>query len=154
MMKIKNKLVILFLFVSTLTVFTQNKQRLAKEKKIQALRIAFITDKMNFTETEAEKFWPIFNAFNSKMNANRKEHRKSIAVIQKKIKSNEEITEEEAKTQVLASLDFERNQLRLKSDFIKKLESFLSYKRIVEFHLAEKAFNKSLFERLKRKKTK
>ncbi len=38
-----------------------------RAEKIQALKIAFITQKLQLTSDEAQKFWPIYNEYNSEM---------------------------------------------------------------------------------------
>jgi hypothetical protein len=36
-----------------------------RQEKIQALKIAFITQKLKLTPAEAEKFWPVYNQYNN-----------------------------------------------------------------------------------------
>ncbi len=42
-----------------------NKQNRAD--KIQALKIAFITQKLEFTPDEAQRFWPVYNRYEAEM---------------------------------------------------------------------------------------
>jgi hypothetical protein len=42
-----------------------NKQNRAE--KVQALKIAFITQKLDFTSEEAQKFWPVYNRYESEI---------------------------------------------------------------------------------------
>ncbi len=35
--------------------------------KIKALKIAFITEKLNLSEKEAQQFWPIYNSYHEDM---------------------------------------------------------------------------------------
>ena len=55
--------VILFVLVSCFT-FAQGNQE--KREKIKALKVAFLTEKLALTSDEAQKFWPIYNAFEEK----------------------------------------------------------------------------------------
>ena len=36
-------------------------------KRIEAMRIAFITQRLNLTSEEAQQFWPVYNQFSEKM---------------------------------------------------------------------------------------
>jgi len=51
------KVLILTLFVSA-SVFAQRPDR----EKIKVLKIAHITEQLDLTKVEAQKFWPIYNA--------------------------------------------------------------------------------------------
>lgn len=57
----KSILVIVMLFSITAT-HAQNDKR----EKMEALKVAFITEKLDLTTKEAKAFWPIYNEFNQK----------------------------------------------------------------------------------------
>ena len=91
----KNILLLTLILFSTIS-FSQD-----KHEQIQALKVALITEEMNLSEIEAQKFWPIYNAFeekNSQLRKDSREKRKSIDF--------ETISDSEAKTLLtLLSLD-------------------------------------------------
>ena len=49
----------IFLFC-VLSIFGQVKKE--SKEKIRTLKIAYISNQLNLTSNEAEKFWPIYNA--------------------------------------------------------------------------------------------
>ena len=53
----KKLITIGLLFLLTFNAFSQRKE---KEERIKALKIAFITERLALTETQAQKFWPPF----------------------------------------------------------------------------------------------
>ncbi len=53
----KRFLLFTFLFMAGFTVQAQNGNRL------EALKIAYITNKLNLSPEEAQKFWPIYNQY-------------------------------------------------------------------------------------------
>ncbi|WP_395046043.1 sensor of ECF-type sigma factor [Flavobacterium sp.] len=59
----KKIITLLLLFVCTIS-FGQDFEKRAE--RIKALRVAFISTKLDLTSQEAEKFWPIFNKFDEK----------------------------------------------------------------------------------------
>ena len=44
-----------------------------KRERIEALRVAFITQKLNLTPDESQKFWPVYNEYQDKLKSSRKE---------------------------------------------------------------------------------
>ena len=60
-MKIKN-IILSIALLSVLTGVAQNKNR----DKIKAFKTAYITNALELTVDEAEKFWPIYNAYDKK----------------------------------------------------------------------------------------
>ena len=51
------------LFFTTLNLMAQPPGRKGMKDKIRTLKVEFITDKLDLSSGEAEKFWPIYNAF-------------------------------------------------------------------------------------------
>lgn len=73
----KHLLTILFL-ICTLSLFSQQNS-LAPEadgSRIEALKIAYITKKLNLSPDEAQRFWPIYNNYATEMRQVRREQRR------------------------------------------------------------------------------
>ncbi|MBL4587696.1 MAG: hypothetical protein JKX84_11670, partial [Flavobacteriales bacterium] len=45
----------------------------SKREKLQALKVGYLTDKLNLTPEEAQTFWPLYNEMETKMRSIRKE---------------------------------------------------------------------------------
>jgi len=65
----KKFILILTLFIGSFyTVFAQENQLgddLSKQEKIRALYVAYVTQQLNLTPDEAQKFWPLHTQFES-----------------------------------------------------------------------------------------
>lgn len=61
----KKYLLLLFTLGSFLVVNAQ--KRGGGEDKVQALKIAFITQKLDLTAAEAQKFWPVYNDYDGEV---------------------------------------------------------------------------------------
>lgn len=61
----KKYLLLLFALGSFLMVNAQKKG--GGEDKIKALKIAFITQKLDLTASEAQKFWPVYNVYDEEV---------------------------------------------------------------------------------------
>ena len=67
-LKMKKYLLILFvLFVSCSGIKAQDPGNDTRAEKIQTLKIAFISQKLQLTTDEAEKFWPIYNQYDNEI---------------------------------------------------------------------------------------
>lgn len=65
----KNILLIIIIsiagFSSSVKAQDYNKEK--RTEKIQALKIAFITQKLDLTTDEAQRFWPVFNRYETEL---------------------------------------------------------------------------------------
>jgi hypothetical protein len=74
---VKHLLTILFL-ICTLSLFSQqNNPDETDGSRIEALKIAYITKKLNLSPDEAQRFWPIYNNYANEMREVRREQRKN-----------------------------------------------------------------------------
>ena len=71
-----------------LGVFAQDEQPKNDGGRIEALKIAFITKKLNLSTDEAQKFWPIYNKY---MDELRKAHQDARANKEPEIKREEKL---------------------------------------------------------------
>ncbi|MGH2566044.1 MAG: hypothetical protein ACRDE8_00835 [Ginsengibacter sp.] len=60
----KKYLLILFIMLGSLS---QIKAQEPSGEKIQSLKIAFITQKLQLTPEEAQKFWPVYNEYDNEI---------------------------------------------------------------------------------------
>ena len=59
----KKFVLLLTIFFSGFTTLYSQDLRDTRAEKVQALKIAFITQKLNLSTDEAQKFWPIYNQY-------------------------------------------------------------------------------------------
>lgn len=63
----KNFLMILSFLFTGFTSFAQQPDAATKREKVQALKIAFITQKLELTSDEAQRFWPVYNNYEAEL---------------------------------------------------------------------------------------
>lgn len=98
-------------YIFSLSGFAQNQDR---RDRIKSLKIAFITEKLNLTQTEAQQFWPIYNAFEDTYAKLRKETR-----MERTDFNYESLTDTEANKLLDSMLDSETEKLELRKNFFK-----------------------------------
>lgn len=146
-MKAKYILPLLFL-ISTFT-FSQDFKE--KKEKIKALKVAFLTEKLELTTDEAQKFWPIYNTFDEKQFELR--HNKKRAYAGKLNDENiAKLTENEAKA-LIAEMEATENEMyTLKKKFISDLQKVLPAKKIILLRKSEDEFNRKLLKQFREKR--
>lgn len=144
----KTKIFIL-LFLSSILSFGQNFKD--KKEKIKALKVAYLTEKLELTKDEAEKFWPIYNAFDEKQFEIR--HGKMKKIINAIENGGiENISEKEAKS-LISQMESSEDELHnLKKKFMEDLQKVLSAKKIILLKKSEEEFNRKLLREFKQRK--
>jgi len=141
-MKTKNHLLTILLLVSY-SLFAQEKKMLEKKEEIFALKVAFITNKLPLTSSEAEKFWPIYNAFEDKQFELK--HEKSLVFL-KRMEDGalSKMTEKEA-TILLAKMESNEEEIfQMRKKLFISLKPILSQVKLIKLKKAEEEFNKKL----------
>jgi hypothetical protein len=118
-----------------------------RKEKVQTMKVAFLTDKLNLSAADAEKFWPIYNEFQDKKDALQKAFRQK-AKIAKEI-SPELLTAEQADELINAQLTEEQSQLDLRKEYLPKFKKLIGSQKVVAMYVAERDFNKILLQKLK-----
>lgn len=116
-----------------------------KKEKIKSLKIAHITKTLNLSSSEAEKFWPIYNAFEDKQYALRTLKMRKIKR-DLRVESIENITETEANSLLNQMDDLEEELVQNKKKLTQDLRKVISASKILRLKLAEEDFNKSLLK--------
>ena len=143
MKNILNYTLLLFLFTSV--SFAQGKQE--KRDRIKALKIAFISEELALTPDEAEKFWPIYNAFEDKQFE--LQHEKMKSYMNRIETDMGKISEKEA-SQLLVQMENTEDELyQLRKKYNQNLKLVLSAQKIVKLHKVEVQFRKDLLKQFR-----
>ncbi len=139
-MNIKNILTITILVLCSMPIIAQHKPN---REKIKALKTAFITERVNLSNKEAQAFWPVYNAYEDKRDALHKKERKNI---HSKLKDIAIISEEEASGLLLKHTNLQEEKHKLSSLFIKEISTVISAKKTIQLLKAEKDFRRELIK--------
>ena len=120
---------------------------------MKAFKIAYITEQLDLNAIEAEKFWPIYNEFGSKIEALRKESRSNIF---EKIKGENinNLSEAEANVIINDITLMKDKELQYRKDLLNELKSIIPSIKILKLERAEDNFKKKLLKRLKKHREK
>ena len=147
-MKTKILFPIILLLVTSLS-FSQGFKE--KREKVKALKVAYITEQLELTTDEAQKFWPIYNAFDE--NQSELRHEKMRAILDRFKPGNvEKLSEKDASNSLIQMEKIEEDLFNLKKKFIKDLQSVISAKKIIKLKKAEEDFNRELLKQMREKR--
>lgn len=122
----------------------------SKSEKIKALKIAHITKDLNLSSAEAEKFWPIYNAFDDKQYELRMVKMRKV---RKELQAKPIETFSDAEANVLLNqidnLEYETYQNRKK--LLVDLRKIISPAKILKLKQSEDDFNKSLLKQYRKR---
>ncbi|MFD0989608.1 hypothetical protein ACFQ1R_05835 [Mariniflexile jejuense] len=140
----KRRLLITVLFVLSFSLITIAQ---SNRDKIKTLKIAYITEKLNLSEKEAQKFWPIYNDFEEEKSRLREE-----AYNVRKKTNIEALSEDEAKQLLKEIRANEYKRQAIENDFVDKLTNIISAKKVILLHKIEEEFKRKMFEEYKKRK--
>jgi hypothetical protein len=146
----KKYIIILTLFLSAFQSFGQHNKE--SREKIKALKAAFLTQELELSAIEAQKFWPIYHKHEEKLNFFRDKGRSGIKNKIKETGDLKSLEESDAKKLVLLKLDLEKQVVAEKTAFISEIATFLAYKKIMKIYISERKFARKLMQKYGRRK--
>ncbi len=134
----KKLLSIIMLLLIHTTMWAQ-KERF---EQIRALKVSFITERLNLTPEQAELFWPEYNKYQAEL----KEIRKGFSAKYKE--QHTHATREQAREFIEANLDYQAQALELKKKYKDRLLKTITPQQLAQLYDAERDFRKMLIEQL------
>lgn len=142
----KKSIITLFILFLSVASFSQN-DRQEKEDKIKALKIAYLTENLDLSTTEAQKFWPIYNTYEEQQQSLRSEYHNKKRDI-----NIDALTETEAQKLLgeLEALNAKRNSIN--DNYMLALKKVLTSKQILLLKNTEDNFKRKMFSEYKKRK--
>lgn len=131
---------LLFLF-GTLSLFAQ------RGENLETLHTAFITEKLNLSPQEAQKFWPVYNQYHSDMEALKKQRKDNKDMINK-AGGIDNMSDADVQKLIASETDIESRELDLRKQYISKFEQVIPARKVAKFYIAEDEFKLYLLKQL------
>ncbi len=110
--------------------------------KIESLKIAYITKRLQLTPEESQKFWPVYNQYE----AEKKQIRQSTVGSVKELKEDGDFTNAEAEQAIAKYIEFKAKDLDLIKKYVIEFRKFLPATKIAKLVTAEEHFKKMLMK--------
>lgn len=119
-------------------------------QRIEAAKVGFITQRLNLTPEQAERFWPVYRRYQDEMRGLRK---KAVANGRAQRGTNT-MSEAESRRAIEEKLDLQEDRLALKRKYKDQFLRVISAQQLVALYDSEQEFNKLLVQRLRQKRQK
>lgn len=122
-------------------------------KRVEAYKTKFLTEQLDLSPEEAQKFWPVYNEYNKQLqglfknrmeNMNRRELRDKW----------EELDDAQLEAAVLQELENQKKIAELKLAYFDKFKEAVGARKAATFFKAEMEFHRHLMEMLGKKRRK
>lgn len=143
MKKIVLSLVLIFTFV------VSSQAQRERNERIQALKTAYITDELSLTTQEAQKFWPVYNAYAEKVHEIRFDKMRNLMQKIRNAGGIDNLSDKEADNMAKEYIAIDTQLAAEKKKLYTNLTGIISSKKILKLIKAEQAFGKELLKRFR-----
>jgi hypothetical protein len=106
-------------------------------ERIEAIKVAFITKKLDLTTEEAQKFWPVYNNY-----------QKELMDLMRKRREDRQKTDIAPNDKINADLAYESRMLDLKKKYKKLYLKAIPPEKVLLVYQAEREFREHLIKQL------
>ena len=106
-------------------------------ERIEAIKVAFITKKLDLTTEEAQKFWPVYNNY-----------QKELMELMRKRREDRQKTDIAPNDKINADLNYESRILDLKKKYKKLYLKAIPADKVLLLYQAEREFREHLIKQL------
>jgi hypothetical protein len=139
------RLLLLLLFIlNSLQASAQEDKR----EKIEAMKVSFITQKIDLSSKEAQVFWPLYNDYSDKIQALRKLKRKDQKSTRLDIDA---LSESEAEQLIDNEIQLKIQEAELAKEYHGKFKQSIGAKKVAKLYRAEEDFKRELLKQLQNK---
>lgn len=116
-------------------------------EKIEAARIALITERLGLTPEQAEKFWPVYREYSGKQ----QEIRKELRDAKRQLDPNNPNPEKE-KQLVALGLQLKQRELDLEKDYSGRMLNVITAQQMLNLRNAEREFQRLIINQLQQRR--
>ncbi|MFZ4798076.1 MAG: hypothetical protein ACOYMA_11325 [Bacteroidia bacterium] len=116
-----------------------------KGERLEAMKIGFITERLNLSSDEAKVFWPVYNKFTDDLKKLRQSTKGKIA---EEMSDMPAMTDAEAEKVLNDMVNFKINEADLLKKYAAEFKKVLPVKKVVLLFKAENDFKRELLKKL------
>ncbi len=126
-------------YISTIAIvlffISFSKNSFSQNEKVESLRVAFITEQLQLTPEESQKFWPVYNQYRGELKSLRKAYRLDVA-------------SEDDSQLADKKFEFEQKKLDLMKKYRPQIEQVVGARKFGLLISAEDKFKQELLKRI------
>lgn len=120
--------------------------RMQRREHMESMKVGFITQKLDLTTEEAQKFWPVYNRFNDEMEKNRKAFRGRMM---EELGNMEGMSDAEADKALNEMITFRSAEAETIRKYVGEFKKVLPPQKVVKLFVAEEQFKRELLRKLR-----
>ena len=114
-------------------------------ERIHQAKVAFIGEKLNLNQEQAQQFWPLYHEYEKKRHDLRHKARPF------RNKNLEELSDQQLLEGLQAKQNAQQMELNLEKEYTDRFLKILTVRQVVNFHRAEREFTKALLHKIEGK---
>lgn len=122
------------------SLYAQSRQE--RHEQIEAIKIAFITNKLDLSSDEAQQFWPVYNVY-----------QKELMELMKKRREDRQKENVDPNDRINADLAYESKMLELKKKYKKIFLKTIPPEKLIKLYQAEREFREHLIKQLNHRRS-
>lgn len=119
---------------------------------MRAYKTAYITQELDLSSNEAEKFWPVYNEYQKKLFRIKVEKVRKERHRIKELGGPDKLSDEEASKALYDMLSSEQEAAEIREKMYKELSNILSPVKLMKLYVAEMNFNKKLLSEYRKRR--
>lgn len=123
---------------SLLSQESESRQRL--KEKMRAQSAAYITQKLELTEAEAQNFWPIYNSYREELEKERSSTQS---------KPSKDLSDKEAEKFIDDLMDSKTKEIEIQKKYVQKFKTAIPARKIVMLYNAEREFKENVISNIR-----
>ena len=141
---------IIFLFVSVQLVHAQQGPRFNgdKREKVEAMKIAFLTKRLDLTPQEAQSFWPVYNQLTKELEGIRKNRRSDVRDAKEELAN---MSDKEVEKLVDNEIVSRQSELDVVKKYHNQIKQVLPIKKVALLYRSEEDFKRFLLSEIRNK---
>lgn len=143
------KFISILVLLVCLASYGQNDER---HERIKALKVPFITEELELTPAEAEKFWPIYNSYDKRMHDLREREQELFKEKFSRSGSKNKLSESQAQNLIEKYNALQKEKYQTESEMLRDLTQKLPASKMVFLPEVERNFGRKLWEEYKKRK--
>ncbi len=148
--KMKHLFILLSVLIFALPASAQRGAGRQNIQRVQAAKVGLITERVNLTGEQAERFWPVYHRYEEELRLLRRE---AVSDAFDK-RSAGDLSEAESRRAIEERLERQEGRLAIQRKYKDQFLRVISAQQLVALYDAEREFNRLLVQRVRQQRAK
>jgi len=136
-----------FFYILFFSMLGFAQDNISKKEALEAMKVSFITQKLNLTPEEARIFWPVYNQYETELDVLRKKRKDEKVSMDDVTKINERELEKLVDGEVV----FRQQELDVIKKYHVQFKKILPIKKVALLYKAQEDYKKELLKQIQEK---